>query len=110
MTTHADAAQIRTAVRAINEHWRAGQYDRIGAWLADEAVIAPLGAEARVRGRDAYIQSYRAYDQSATTLEFSASEPQVDVVADVAVAITPFEVVYELQGTKYHERGHDILV
>jgi ketosteroid isomerase-like protein len=105
-----DEAQIRSAVREINDYWRAGQYDRIGARLADDAVIAPPGFGGRVRGRAAYIQSYRDYDQAATTLEFSAGEPQVDVVGDVAVAVTAFDVVYEVRGARHHENGHDILV
>jgi ketosteroid isomerase-like protein len=105
-----DEAHVRIAVHEINEHWRTGQYERIGARLADDAVIAPPGFDGRVRGRAAYIQSYRDYDQAATTLEFSAGEPQVDVVGDVAVAVTPFDVVYELHGTRHHEKGHDILV
>jgi len=105
-----DEAHIRSAVREINEHWRAGQYERIGAQLADDAVIATPGFDGRVCGRGAYIQSYRDYDQAATTLEFSAGEPQVDVIGDVAVAVTPFDVVYQLHGTRHHENGHDILV
>jgi ketosteroid isomerase-like protein len=105
-----DEARIRSAAREINEHWRAGQYDHIGARLADDAVIAPAGFDGRVRRRGAYIQSYRDYDQTATTLEFSAGEPQVDVVGDVAVAVTPFDVVYEVDGTRHRENGHDILV
>ncbi len=105
-----DEARIRSAVREINEHWRAGQYDRIGARLADDAVIAPPAFDGRVRGRGAYIQSYRDYDQAAATLEFLAGEPQVDVIGEVAVAVTPFDVVYELDGTRHHEKGHDILV
>jgi len=112
MTKHAstDEEDIRSAVRQINEHWRAADYDRIGARLADEVVIAPPGFDRRVRGRGAYIRSYREYDQAATTLEFAAGEPQVDVVGDVAVAVTPFDVVYELEGTRHRENGHDILV
>jgi ketosteroid isomerase-like protein len=105
-----DEAHVRSAVHEINEHWRAGQYERIGARLADDAVIAPPGFDGRVRGRGAYVQSYRDYDQAATTLQFSAGEPQVDVVGDVAVAVTPFDVVYDLRGTRHHENGFDILV
>ena len=105
-----DEAHIRNAVREINEHWRAGKYERIGARIADHAVIASLGFDDRVRGRRAYIQSYRDYDQVATTLEFSAGESQVDIIGDVAVAVTPFDVVYELDQRRHHETGHDILV
>jgi ketosteroid isomerase-like protein len=105
-----DIEAIQIAVRAINDHWRNKEYDRIGAVLADEAVIAPPGFDRRVRGRDAYIQSYRDYDEAARTLKFWAGDAEIDVVGDVAVAVVPFEVVYEIRGARHRERGHDILV
>ncbi len=105
-----DEEAIRNAVREINDHWRAGEYDRIGPRLAGDVIIAPPGFDRRVRGRDAYVQSYRDYDQAVRTLDFAAGEPQVDVVGDVAVAVTPFEVGYEVHGTRHRESGHDILV
>lgn len=105
-----DHEAIRSAVREINEHWRAKQYDRIAALLADEAVIAPPGFGSRVRGRSAYVQSYRDYDEAATTLEFSPGDPEIDVIGEVAVTVCPFRVVYEIDGTTHREQGHDILV
>lgn len=106
----ADREAIQTIVRVINVHWRDGQYDRISNWLADDVIIAPPGSDTRIRGCDAYVQSYRDYDQSVTTVEFSNSDPQIDVVADVAVAVCPFVVVYDLEGTRYREKGRDTLV
>jgi len=106
--TEQDTAEIRELVALVNEHWRAREYDAIGALLEDEVVIAtPEGA---VRGREAYVQSYRSYDEAATTHEFEPGEPTVDVVGAVAVAVCPYRVVYELQGRTYRERGRDMLV
>ncbi len=105
-----DEETIQSAVREINEHWRTGEYDRIGARLAGDVIIAPPGFDGRVRGRDAYVQSYRDYDQGVRTLDFAAGDPQVDLIGDVAVAVTPFRVVYEVHGTRHQESGHDILV
>jgi ketosteroid isomerase-like protein len=101
---------VRCAVREITRRWREKQYDGIGALLTDEAVIAPPGFGFRVRGRADYVQSYRDYDETATTLEFDAAEPDVDVIGDVAVAVCPFRIVYEARGTVHREHGHDILV
>jgi len=105
-----DTAHLQNIVREINEDWRARRYDRIGTRIADDAIIAPPGFDGRIRGRDAYVQSYRDYDQAATTLKFVAGEPQIDVVGDVAVAVTPFEVIYRIESRRHHETGHDILV
>jgi uncharacterized protein YciI/ketosteroid isomerase-like protein len=106
----ADAAALRASVLAINDRWRSGRYDEIGELLAQAVVMAPPGFTTRARGRGAYVQSYRDYDAAATTLDFSAGEPQIDLAGDTAVAVCPFDVTYELDGKRYHERGHDILV
>jgi hypothetical protein len=80
------------------------------ASVSENAVIAPPGSTARVRGRAAYIQSYRDYDQAATTLAFTPEEPEIDIIGDVAVAQCPFVVVYELEGERHQAVGRDVLV
>ncbi|MEO0825723.1 MAG: hypothetical protein AAFX95_19670 [Cyanobacteria bacterium J06639_16] len=75
-----DEAVIRRMVRRINELWLSQQYDDIGEFLSKQAVIAPPGFDGRIRGRAAYVQSYREYDQAATMHEFSPGEPGIDDV------------------------------
>ena len=101
---------IKGIIHAINEHWKLKDYEGIGAFLAEDVVIAPPGSDERIHGRAAYVQSYRDYDQSAETLEYLPSDPKVDLVGNSAVAVCPFEVVYKLQGTRHHEKGKNILV
>lgn len=105
-----DKARIRHIVRAINDAWRARRYDDIGNLVASDIVMAPPGADLRITGKDAFVQSFRDYDAVATTHEFKPGEPRVDIVGDTAVAMCPFEIVYELHGATYHERGTDLLV
>ena len=101
---------IRSVVESINQLWLSRSYEEIGGLVHEDVVVAPPGLEARVVGRDAYVRSYRDYDQAATTHEFSPGEPQIDVVGDVAVAVAPFSIVYEVDGTTHREKGRDILV
>lgn len=105
-----DQEAIRRVVQQIHEFWLNKRYDDIGDLLSEHVVIAPPGFTGRVRGRDAYVQSYRDYDQAATTHEFSPGEPEIDIVGDVAVAVCPFFVVYELESKTYREAGRDVLV
>ena len=101
---------IKGIVHSINECWRLKDYEGIGSYLADEVVVAPPQSEKRIRGRAAYIQSYKDYDQTAKTLKYLSSDPMVDIIEDTAVAVCPFEVIYEFQGAKHHEHGQNILV
>lgn len=105
-----DKEAIQRVVRRIHELWLSRRYDEIGEILSEHAVIAPPGFDRRIRGREAYVESYREYDQAATTHEFSPGEPEVDIMGDVAVAVCPYSVVYELEGKTYREKGHDLLV
>jgi len=105
-----DRQAIRQAVERINGLWLAGRYDEIGDFLAEDVVIAPPGSDQRVKGRKAYVQSYRDYDRAAVTRDFVPEEPQVDVVGSVAVAVCPFAIEYDMQGVTHREKGRDILV
>lgn len=105
-----DEERVRSVVLALHERWRAGDYEGIGALVDEQVVVAPPGLEARLRGRDAYVQSFRDYDQRATTFSFEVGEPRVDVNGDTAVAVSSYETVFELGSERYEERGHDVLV
>lgn len=101
---------ILQVIDRIHDLWLKKGYDEIGELLLEDVVIAPPGFEKRIHGRAAYVQSYREYDRSAITREFSPGVPEIDVVGDTAVAVCPFHVVYELDGREYQEKGRDILV
>jgi hypothetical protein len=101
---------ILRIVNKINEGWLRQQYDEIGNCLADDVVIAPPGSGNRVKGRDAYVQSYRDYDAAAKTHEFVAEDPQIDILGDTAAVVCPFSITYEMNSKTYKERGRDILI
>jgi len=105
-----DENRIQEVARRINVHWMNKQYDRIGELVAEDVVVAPPGFEMRVMGREAFVQSFRDYDREATTHEFNLGETKIDIIGDTAVAITPFDVVYELQEISYREEGNEMLV
>jgi hypothetical protein len=101
---------LKILIKSINDYWLAKEYDKIGVFLSDDVVIRLPGGNDPIRGNDAYIQSYRDYDQMAKTHAFSAEEPVIDLMGDVAVATCPFSVVYEIEGQVYREKGHEHLV
>jgi len=105
-----DHDAVREVVRAINDHWAAKRYDEIGRLVLDEAVIAVPGFGSRICGRGEYVRSYRTYDETVETREFLAEDAEVDVMGDVAVAVSRFRVVYVIGKETHRETGHDILV
>ena len=105
-----DSEAVRHIIDQINALWQSKQYKEIRRYLAEDVVILPPGFTDRVEGRDAYVQSYRDFDQNATVHEFSPDEPQIEIFENTAIAICPFSIKYELTDTLYRERGSDILV
>jgi len=101
---------IRHVIQQINNLWMNKKYNEMSDLLSEDVVIALPGFEGRIQGKKAYIQSYRDYDKSAITHEFSSSEPDIDIMGDTAVAIYTFYVRYELNGKSYRENGRDLLV
>lgn len=101
---------ILQVVNKINESWLSKNYDEIGKCLDDKVVMAPPGSSKRIKGKDAYIQSYRDYDTVAKTHSLEPEEPQIDIIGDTAVVIHPFSVTYEMKGEVYQERGSDFLI
>jgi len=105
-----DVKEIREIVGTINEAWVAGRYEAIGPHIADHVIMAPPGDDTRVMGRDAYVASFRQFMELATVKEFAPATPRVDVIGNTAVALCPFEIVYEMEGETYREKGIDLLV
>jgi ketosteroid isomerase-like protein len=103
-------SDILRIVNKIKESWLAKQYDEIANCLAEDVIMAAPGSSNRIKGKEAYILSYRDYDTVAKTHQFKSDEPQIDVIGDVAISITPFAIRYELKGNIYDERGRDILI
>lgn len=105
-----EADDLTARVRAINACWLEGRYQELTSYFHEGMILALPDSEQRVAGRDAIIDSYRQFGESATGIEFHSHEPQVDAIGDTAVATTSFEISYELEGARYRESGTDVLV
>lgn len=102
--------KVLQVIQQINEDWLNKRYAEIGNLVSENVVIVPPGFANRIQGRDAYVQSYRDYDKSATTHTFSPNEPIIDLIGDTAVAVYTFYIVYEIDGKTYKENGRELLV
>jgi Domain of unknown function (DUF4440) len=62
------------------------------------------------RGADAAASSYDAFVSSATILDASVGETQVDEFGALAVATLTWSITYIYEGTESTEHGHDLYV
>jgi ketosteroid isomerase-like protein len=98
----------------INRIWREAAADEIAELVAphfteDAIVVAPSLARV-ARGRAAVAASYGDFVRSATVLEVTIDEPQIDSSGNVAIATMPWRMRYEFGGRRSTERGFDTYV
>lgn len=98
----------------INRIWRDSAPETIAELIAphfteDAIVVAPSLARV-ARGREQVAASYGDFVRTASLLEVSIDEPEVDTYGDVAVATMPWRMRYEFGGRTGTERGFDTYV
>lgn len=102
--------EVWQAVREINRAWSEGRADDLTEFFREDMVMAPLGLDMRLVGREACIDSYRDFCSKATVHELLETAPAVDVFGDTAVAAYSWQVSYELNGESFEDTGQEVFV
>ena len=110
MSEQADIEGIWAAICESNAAWTSGRPDDTAALFAPDAVMIAPGLAGALEGREAIVDSYRQYAAAATTHAFGATQHDVRVFGDTAVATYVFTVEYSLDGARHRERGQETLV
>ncbi len=105
-----DEESIWEAIGEANRAWVSGDPLEVGALFARDAVMVLPGLAGALVGRDAIVQSFVDYTQTAKTTRFDELEHQIHVFGDTAGVVYRFRVAYELDGASYEETGQEILV
>jgi uncharacterized protein (TIGR02246 family) len=105
-----ERARIEELVRAMNDAWLARRWDELAAYFAEDVVALPPGGAARIVGRDAMVESYRAFTSTAEVHAFELESVDVDVFGGTAVATARFRVSYSVGAEILAESGADITV
>jgi ketosteroid isomerase-like protein len=105
--------QIRAVVERMNHAWLEGTIEDLPAAL-DECfhpaiVIRGGDLQAHGVGKEACIQSYLDFLESAAIHKCLIEPPEIDVAGDSAIAIYGWEMTYETDGQTFTESGSDIL-
>jgi ketosteroid isomerase-like protein len=98
----------------VNEAWLHGAPGQVAPivrqYFADDAVMIGPDLTRVGRGAEAIAASYDDFIASATILDVSLGEPQIDAFERVAIATLPWSMTYAYQGTQSSERGFDVYV
>ncbi len=105
-----EQTEIRELVKKINQAWLNGKVSELNSYFHDDMVIKGPAYQELCRGRAACVKSYEEFLAQAKVLDYKEEKLSVDVFGRSAVAISPWQMTYELAGKQYHESGHDTLV
>lgn len=103
-------AEIAGLIQQMTDTWRKGACDELDRFFHPDVVLLPPYGGDRIEGRDAMVDTFREFVESATTHDFEIMELTVDLTGPTAVAVLEFRVDYELDGERFEETGRDILV
>lgn len=102
--------EIQGVIAEISQAWRNRRLDDLNSIFHEDMVIVGPDFQELSRGRAACVKSYHDFLAQARILDYRESEPIVDDWTAIAVATSPWEMTYELAGTRYRESGHDTFV
>ena len=105
--------EIRAVIARMNHAWLEGTIEDLPAALGEcfhpAMVIRGGDLQAHGVGKEACIQSYLDFLETAAIHRCVIESPEIDVAADSAMAIYGWEMTYETEGQTYTESGSDIL-
>jgi general stress protein 26 len=105
------AEQIRQVVQTFYDTCKFGKgFDRLKPLFHEQVVFMPPGLSAHVRGRDVCLKSYEDACSSMTFHKLDASEDHIDIFGQTAMMAYRYDCVYEFQGKKHEDDGHEILM
>ena len=102
--------EIRNLLQNINDAWTSGSPEDLESFFHEDMIIAKPGGPILGKGKQKCVNSYKDFLKRGKVLEFEASEPEIEVWENTAVASYSFEIEYELEGKEFREKGVDLFV
>jgi hypothetical protein len=105
--------EIRALIDRMNAAWLHGTIEELPAVLDQcfHPAMVIRGGDLAVHGsgKEACIQSYLDFLESATIHRCEIGPAEIDVAEDSAMVVYQWEMTYETEGETYTEAGSDIL-
>ena len=103
--------QIWQIVQAINRTCLEGKgFEKLKPYFHDDVVMISPGMTTHAKGRDTCLRIYEDACSQMTFHKLDALDEHIDVYGDTAVDCHKYECIWEFQGKKFDETGHEILV
>jgi general stress protein 26 len=103
--------KIRQIIQTIYHTCKEGKdFDRLNPYLHDEVVMVPPGMSAHAQSRDTCLRRYEDACSQMNIHKLDTSDEHIDIYGHAAVAYFKYACIWEFQGKKFDDTGHEILV
>lgn len=87
-----------------------GRANEVADFFHEDVVMASPDGKVMVRGREAMVDSFVQYCAIAKTHAFQERSHEIAFFGDTAIVSYIFDVEYEINGKRFDEVGHEMLV
>ena len=109
-TTEDARSELRASLRKLSAAWQNRRYEEL-ATLFDENIVMVLPAfSGRLEGREAVVDSYREFMETASVSDYQEDLPTIDVWGDTAIASYHWEMTWIGGGKVESAAGYDAFV
>ncbi len=103
-------ANVKQFIKELTDTWLEERYDDLYEFFHQDVALLPPGSVAPIIGRELVIDSYRQFASVGTVHKFDILEITLHTYEHTTVCDMLFEVDYELDAGRYHERGLEVYV
>ena len=102
--------QVDHALSRINQAWLDRRPRDLAPLFDPDIVMVYPGFAERASGREALVDGFVDFCESARVHAFEEENHQIDVFGKTAVASFDFDMIYEREGQQYRSTGRDLWV
>jgi hypothetical protein len=107
---YVEKQEVRAVIAQINRGWREREFSVLPDCFAENAVMLGPGYTVLGRGRSFLVESYHEFATNAAVLQYTESEPLVEVFDSVAICAYTWTMTYRRADQPETESGSDQFV
>jgi uncharacterized protein (TIGR02246 family) len=109
-TTEDARAELRAILRKLSVAWQNRRYEELADLFDDKIVMVLPAFSGRIEGREAVVDGYREFMETAAVSDYQEDLPTIDVWGDTAIASYHWEMTW-ISGAKVESAaGYDAFV
>ena len=106
----ATKAEVIAFIKALNETWTKGDGSGLAEYFHPRMVAITATDQDILYGRNACLELWQSFAQSAQIHRWEELEPDVKFYGDTAIVTYYYDMSFDMDGERYDMGGRDMLV